>query len=180
MTKQGEATHSGTSRLVCSFCDKSKDVVKKLIAGPGVYMCDQCLNLCNKLLDGIATAGLSNTLKLAAGQSANLIKCSFCGKKQNLVVTGQIITGPPGNNICAECVELCNTIVYEELLDAKEDKKNRDLRLKLKARIGRESNLFAQPQTAGDQQIFDALNIIMAELTAIKERLDKLEARKPD
>ena len=40
------------SVLKCSFCGKSQDNVKKLVAGPGVYICDECIDLCNELVDG--------------------------------------------------------------------------------------------------------------------------------
>lgn len=36
--------------LVCSFCGKSQDEVKKLIAGPSVYICDECVSLCNEII----------------------------------------------------------------------------------------------------------------------------------
>lgn len=39
------------ARLRCSFCGKSQDQVKKLIAGPDVYICDECVELCNEILD---------------------------------------------------------------------------------------------------------------------------------
>ncbi|MFH0703164.1 MAG: ATP-dependent Clp protease ATP-binding subunit ClpX [bacterium] len=39
------------SRLQCSFCGKIQDQVKKLIAGPEVYICDECVDLCNEILD---------------------------------------------------------------------------------------------------------------------------------
>lgn len=39
------------SRLKCSFCGKTQDQVKKLIAGPEVYICDECVELCNEILD---------------------------------------------------------------------------------------------------------------------------------
>ena len=39
------------SHLKCSFCGKSQEQVKKLIAGPGVYICDECVDLCNEILD---------------------------------------------------------------------------------------------------------------------------------
>ncbi len=38
------------SSLFCSFCEKSQDEVRKLIAGPGVYICDECIDLCNDIL----------------------------------------------------------------------------------------------------------------------------------
>ncbi len=36
--------------LMCSFCGKSQDEVKKLIAGPSVYICDECIQLCNEII----------------------------------------------------------------------------------------------------------------------------------
>jgi len=38
-------------QLTCSFCGKSQDEVKKLIAGPTVYICDECIELCNDIID---------------------------------------------------------------------------------------------------------------------------------
>jgi ATP-dependent Clp protease ATP-binding subunit ClpX len=39
-----------TADLLCSFCGKSQGEVKKLIAGPGVYICDECIELCNDII----------------------------------------------------------------------------------------------------------------------------------
>ena len=39
-----------SGELVCSFCGKSQDEVKKLIAGPSVYICDECVSLCNEII----------------------------------------------------------------------------------------------------------------------------------
>jgi ATP-dependent Clp protease ATP-binding subunit ClpX len=42
--------NSSTEDLLCSFCGKSQDEVKKLIAGPSVYICDECIQLCNEII----------------------------------------------------------------------------------------------------------------------------------
>jgi ATP-dependent Clp protease ATP-binding subunit ClpX len=47
MPKHGE---HGSGNLVCSFCGKSQDEVRKLIAGPTVYICDECIDLCNDII----------------------------------------------------------------------------------------------------------------------------------
>ncbi len=47
MTKKGEGKPTD---LLCSFCGKSQDEVKKLIAGPSVYICDECIELCNDII----------------------------------------------------------------------------------------------------------------------------------
>ncbi len=45
------AKYEGAELLKCSFCGKSQKQVKKLIAGPGVYICDECVDLCNEIID---------------------------------------------------------------------------------------------------------------------------------
>ncbi|MDD6792975.1 MAG: ClpX C4-type zinc finger protein, partial [Thermobifida fusca] len=41
----------GGDLLKCSFCGKSQKQVKRLIAGPGVYICDECIDLCNEIIE---------------------------------------------------------------------------------------------------------------------------------
>jgi ClpX C4-type zinc finger len=48
MTRFGEAS----DQVKCSFCGKPQKAVKKLVAGPGVYICDECIGLCNEILVG--------------------------------------------------------------------------------------------------------------------------------
>ncbi len=45
------AKYEGSELLKCSFCGKSQKQVKKLIAGPGVYICDECIELCNEIIE---------------------------------------------------------------------------------------------------------------------------------
>ncbi len=47
MTKQGD----GNDNLFCSFCGKNQKEVKKLIAGPAVYICDECIQLCSEIIE---------------------------------------------------------------------------------------------------------------------------------
>ncbi|MEW6711825.1 MAG: ATP-dependent Clp protease ATP-binding subunit ClpX, partial [Candidatus Riflebacteria bacterium] len=58
---------SKTPQFRCSFCGKSQDQVRKLIAGPEVYICDECIGLCNEIileeLDEDAPMELKNVLK---------------------------------------------------------------------------------------------------------------------
>ncbi|MDZ4169889.1 MAG: ATP-dependent Clp protease ATP-binding subunit ClpX [Coriobacteriia bacterium] len=56
-------TPEGSDQLKCSFCGKSQRHVKKLIAGPGVYICDECIELCNDIVeDEVAEAASEDTL----------------------------------------------------------------------------------------------------------------------
>ena len=47
MPKRGD----DKGQLKCSFCGKMQDQVKKLVAGPGVYICDECIELCNEIIE---------------------------------------------------------------------------------------------------------------------------------
>jgi hypothetical protein len=52
----------GASRLdtlACSFCTKDKDAVAKLVAGPGVYICNECIELCNLIIAEAPAAGFT-------------------------------------------------------------------------------------------------------------------------
>ena len=40
------------NKVRCSFCGKTQDSVRRIVAGPGVYICDECINLCNGILEG--------------------------------------------------------------------------------------------------------------------------------
>jgi ATP-dependent protease Clp ATPase subunit len=45
------------SLLQCSFCEKTQEHVAKLIAGPGVYICNECIDLCNVIIDDEQPSG---------------------------------------------------------------------------------------------------------------------------
>ncbi|MGY0233354.1 ATP-dependent Clp protease ATP-binding subunit ClpX [Longispora urticae] len=51
MTQVAPRIGDGGDLLKCSFCGKSQKQVKKLIAGPGVYICDECIDLCNEIIE---------------------------------------------------------------------------------------------------------------------------------
>ena len=48
---------SSEKTLYCSFCGKSQHEVKKLIAGPSVFICDECIDLCNEIIRDELPAG---------------------------------------------------------------------------------------------------------------------------
>ena len=58
-------------RLKCSFCGKTQDQVRKLIAGPGVYICEQCVDLCNEIIEDELESG---NLSYDNGTEINLLK----------------------------------------------------------------------------------------------------------
>ena len=50
MSERGKNDETYNGNLTCSFCGKSQKEVKKLIAGPTVYICDECIGLCNDII----------------------------------------------------------------------------------------------------------------------------------
>src|SRR3982074_3672589 len=51
-------------QLLCSFCGKSQEQVRKLIAGPGVYTCDECIELCNEIIEEELYKNVDENLRL--------------------------------------------------------------------------------------------------------------------
>jgi len=51
------------TKLFCSFCGKSQDVVKKLVAGPDVYICDECIDLCNEIVAEDSESHISTNIE---------------------------------------------------------------------------------------------------------------------
>jgi DnaJ-class molecular chaperone len=101
----GESGYAGyraskeNQHLQCSFCEKQEADVGKMIAGPGVYVCNFCVDRFNSYLadpDHVFPEGK---------------RCSFCGKLR--IQTKRLICGPEAE-ICDECVDLCSEILDEE------------------------------------------------------------------
>ena len=54
------------SLLHCSFCGKPQTDVAKLVAGPGVYICNHCIDLCNDIIDDESVGGLEGLRRLSS------------------------------------------------------------------------------------------------------------------
>ena len=50
MSKEKKGSQDSGKLLYCSFCGKSQHEVRKLIAGPSVFICDECVDLCNDII----------------------------------------------------------------------------------------------------------------------------------
>jgi ATP-dependent protease Clp ATPase subunit len=81
--------------LRCSFCERAQQQVPKLIAGPGVYICSDCV-------------ALARTWPAAAYPGRT---CSFCGKWTP--GEGRLVAKGP-TSICEACLDLCDEILAEE------------------------------------------------------------------
>ncbi len=99
-----------SNKIRCSFCNVSQTDTKKLIAGPGVYICGDCVATAG---DVVATAAPAKgprqvVLRPAAGEPHD---CHFCGKPSSQ--SGQVVKGGR-SRICDECLQLCHDILVEE------------------------------------------------------------------
>src|ERR671915_95690 len=83
----------GNEQLLCSFCGKSQRQVKKLIAGPGVYICDECIDLCNEIIDEELTGAPTFDLEL---QKSNILLLgpTGCGKTLLAQTLAKILNVP--------------------------------------------------------------------------------------
>lgn len=107
--------------LDCTFCGRSQYKVRKLIAGPSVYICDACVELAR----GVVGSGSAASTRLgpmhAVADRDRPVRCRFCGKHRDQVSglaamsaeTGDESSGPA--TICNECLSLCTEIIAEEL-----------------------------------------------------------------
>ena len=109
-------------RLGCSFCGLPQKEVRKLIAGPGVYICDECVAAALEVVAGRpgavrtwaerteAQPASTGKRKAKATKPFEERACSFCGKTGLSV---RFLVGSAGVHICAECLDLCTDIIAE-------------------------------------------------------------------
>jgi ClpX C4-type zinc finger len=104
----------------CSFCGRSHEECAKLIAGPGVFICERCVAQANRLRAGVAVEGRAEEPMLLEAPGSE-VRCSFCGKEarqvEHLVAGGAaaapgVISGPAAR-ICDQCLNLCLEILAE-------------------------------------------------------------------
>jgi hypothetical protein len=106
----------------CSFCGRSRQECAKLIAGPGVFICERCVAQATRLSAGSVVEGWAEgPMRLEA--SGSEVRCSFCGRQARQVgflVAGGLAGasgGKPGHGqgagICDECLDLCLEILAE-------------------------------------------------------------------
>jgi hypothetical protein len=107
--------------LACSFCGRAQRKTRKLVAGPGVYICEACVELAKTVIASRRIAETTLGPLQAVSEDAARRRCSFCGKYRHQV-TGLATTvdNPCGKfagdaAICAECLTLCSEIHAERL-----------------------------------------------------------------
>ena len=104
-------TGSARDMLECSFCGKSQRQVAKLIAGPGAYVCDECVGVADGVLATGADAATPVSAVVSVAADLTTANCSFCGKQRHQVAG---LAAATQASICTECLELCHEIIIEE------------------------------------------------------------------
>jgi hypothetical protein len=100
-----KARKKAGTELACTFCGLPKKKVTKLVAGPGVYICDRCVALVHQV--GPDPVETSRT-RLDPVPATSQLSCSFCG--QTAPKAADLVAGP-GVRICAECLRLCDEVL---------------------------------------------------------------------
>ena len=59
-------------QLKCSFCGKTQEQVRKLVAGPGVYICDECIELCTEIVEEELRNGRRSRIPRCSKTKGNL------------------------------------------------------------------------------------------------------------
>jgi ATP-dependent Clp protease ATP-binding subunit ClpX len=122
----GEGRSAPRTLLACSFCARSQREVRSLIAGPGVYICDLCVEQAAGVVSSGADTRIETVSTVPVGttyavpEQDRRAHCSFCAKNRDQVtsmaaiaaVTGGKVAGPAA--ICSECLSLCNEILTEQ------------------------------------------------------------------
>lgn len=110
-------------RAECSFCGAHSDHVHRLIAGPGVFVCEVCVDLATDVIDERAerTSGLARLVPVDRVDVG--VRCSFCGKGRDRVEglaeapdrppAGKFGRGSGAPRICEGCLILCAEILSE-------------------------------------------------------------------
>jgi AraC-like DNA-binding protein len=112
-----------TALLACSFCGTEQHKTKRLVAGPGVYICGRCVEEARLLARRGADSRSPATRRLVLISRRDALQCGFCGKDRadiaQLVTTSDVDTtdakyGKPGTaSICNDCLDLCDEIVKQ-------------------------------------------------------------------
>jgi ClpX C4-type zinc finger len=108
--------------LACSFCGRPQHKTRKLVAGPGIYICEKCVELAEAVIRSGQAAETALGPLHAVPSGMTLQRCSFCGKRRHQVTGLATSAGNPAGSkfagdaaICAECLTLCREIHSEQL-----------------------------------------------------------------
>jgi hypothetical protein len=109
----GQKKPAATTKLVCSFCQKDQDEVRKVIAGPSVNICDECVDLCNDILE------LEFQHETSAGQAPQQgivfnrgARCALCHLPKP---SEELLAVPDRGFICTVCLDAVKGIAEDRV-----------------------------------------------------------------
>jgi len=107
--------------LACSFCGRPQRKTRKLIAGPGIYICEKCVEVADRVIRSGQAAETALGPLRSTPSNMTQERCGFCGKRRYQVTGLATSVGNPAGKhaadaaICAECLILCREIHSEQL-----------------------------------------------------------------
>jgi hypothetical protein len=96
--------------VACSFCGVVQGTGPRLVAGPGVHVCERCVR---RALDVLVRGVDDPALRFVGDDPHGRLRCSFCGK--HALRVGGLVGGAAGIHVCGECLDLCSEILRGEL-----------------------------------------------------------------
>jgi hypothetical protein len=120
--KRGRAKSLSTDGqpLRCSFCNKEQDEVEKLIAGPAVFICDECVHVCNEILaddariparGGGAAVGATVAAPPPVEPTTRIVTCTLCGMR---LPWEEGLPVPERGVLCPGCTGAIETALAEK------------------------------------------------------------------
>lgn len=109
----GRAPAGVRSTAACSFCGVAQVDTARLVAGPGVYICDRCIGSATRVATGAPPASHQDPAGFGpVSPEAPGVRCDFCGRGPRR--TDRILRGGrQAHTICDSCLRLCNEILAE-------------------------------------------------------------------
>jgi ClpX C4-type zinc finger protein len=107
------ATEEESPILRCSFCNKSQAQVRALIAGPNVFICDECVDICRDILDpaigGTVEAAIREALLTKEdAPSALVLRCNLCRLPTPV---RQLTRIPQRGAVCHACIDAIRQVI---------------------------------------------------------------------
>jgi hypothetical protein len=116
--KRIKSRGTNEQRLRCSFCNKEQTDVQKLIAGPAVFICDECVRVCNDILadDARFPARVEGTAAeppapAPVGPTTRIVACTLCGMR---LPWEEGLPVPERGVLCPGCTGAIETALAEK------------------------------------------------------------------
>jgi hypothetical protein len=108
------ADPTNKTSVTCSFCGKHQDEVRKMVAGPTVYICDECIDLCNDIIAKEDSAEASNPdlQPSIVGSPSVSVLCIVCHLPKPAT---EVLTVPEAGFVCHPCADAIRAVAEAEL-----------------------------------------------------------------